>query len=108
MIGANTHQRCTDFDRDAAIWVVGFRERLMACARSGGQIRVSGALVRVAVTSVLKRPLRCTDFGQNAEILGPSGSESDCGSGSLKMAGQTYLPAITRQIGVDFPPPYWA
>jgi len=70
MIGTNTHQDCTDFDRDAEIWVVGFRERLMACARSGGQIRVSGALVRVADTSVLKRPLRCTDFGQNAEILG--------------------------------------
>ena len=49
---------------------VGLRERLMACARSGGKIRVSGAFVRVAVTSVVKSPLGCTDFGQNAEILG--------------------------------------
>jgi hypothetical protein len=35
-IGTNTHQGCTDFDLDAEIKVVWFREGLLACARSGG------------------------------------------------------------------------
>ena len=59
MIGANTPEDCTDFDRDAEIWFVGFRERLMACARSGGQ---AGGNV--------KSPPGCTYFSLDAEILG--------------------------------------
>jgi hypothetical protein len=75
-IGANTHQGCTDFDRDAEIWVVGFRERLVAYARSGGQVGGS-----------LKRPPGCTDFSLDAEILGRRVPRATAGGpGSLKMA----------------------
>ena len=59
MMGANTPEDCTDFDRDAEIWVVGFRARLMACARSGGQAGGN-----------LKSPPGCTYFSLDAEILG--------------------------------------
>jgi hypothetical protein len=43
MIGANTHRRCTDFDRDGEIYVVRFRERRVPRMGAGGQIRAHGS-----------------------------------------------------------------
>jgi hypothetical protein len=58
-IGANTHQGCTDFDRDAEIWDVWFRERPGDYARSGGQAGGSP-----------KSSPGCTDFSLDAANLG--------------------------------------
>jgi hypothetical protein len=94
-VAANTHQGCTYFDLDAEISGVGFRERLMACARSGGQDDGS-----------LKSPPDCTDFSLDAEILGrrvPRAIAS--GSGSLKRLPQgavgrfTFLARLGARVG---------
>ena len=86
MIGANTHQGCIDFDRDAEIWVVGFRERLDGlCRERRANSSFWRALVGVSVSSglspldrnfvwfragdSLKSSSGCTDFSQDAEIL---------------------------------------
>jgi hypothetical protein len=97
MIGAKTGEGCTDFNLDAEIWVVGFRERLVACARSSGQIRVSGA------PWCARRSLRARPPSQSLFRLAPpflhrfwsgcldfrsSGSEGDGGSGRRLLQGR--------------------
>jgi len=54
MIGANPHRGCIDFDRDAEIWVVRFRERLDGlCRKRRANSSFWRVLVRVSVGSGL-------------------------------------------------------
>src|ERR1700730_3112386 len=105
MIGVNTLQDCTDFDRDAEIWI---RRAPRAADGLCKERRANSSFWRVCARGGhfgREKPAGLHRFWSECRDFRSSGSESDCGSGSLKMAGQTYLPAIIRQIGVDFPPP---